>query len=123
MAIRVLNQDCRVYGMETSGSIKIDHGWTHDNLNLKFAGQHVFSLQDASNKEIEGYTLFDLTGAYRFDEQNTTLRFGVHNLFDKEYNTVWGSRAKGRYGALAYETIFDYKGRGRTFAVSVTKVF
>jgi iron complex outermembrane receptor protein len=161
LAISVINQDRRVYGLEASGSVKLDHGfdvgasghwvktevktangwekesvgtasvsklggyvgWTHDNLNLKFAGQHVFSLEDASNKEIEGYTLFDLTGAYRFDEQNTTLRFGVLNLFDKDYNTVWGSRAKALYGALANEAIFDYKGRGRTFAVSVTKVF
>jgi iron complex outermembrane receptor protein len=161
LAISVLNQDRRVYGLEASGSVKLDHGfdvgasghwvktevktangwekesvgtasvsklggyvgWTNDNLNLKFAGQHVFSLEDASNKEIDGYTLFDLTGAYRFDEQNTTLRFGVLNLFDKEYNTVWGSRAKALYGALANEAVFDYKGRGRTFAVSVTKVF
>lgn len=161
MAISILNQDRRVYGIEASGSVKLDHGfdvgasgnwvktevktangwekesvgtasvsklggyvgWTHDNFNMKFAGQHVFSLEDASNKEIEAYTLFDLTGAYRFDEQNTTLRFGVLNLFDKDYNTVWGSRAKALYGALANEAIFDYKGRGRTFAVSVTKVF
>lgn len=161
LAISVLNQDRRVYGLEASGSVKLDHGfdvgasghwvktevktangwekesvgtasvsklggyvgWTNDNLNLKFAGQHVFSLEDASNKQIDGYTLFDLTGAYRFDEQNTTLRFGVLNLFDKEYNTVWGSRAKALYGALANEAVFDYKGRGRTFAVSVTKVF
>jgi iron complex outermembrane receptor protein len=161
LAISVLNQDRRVYGLEAGGSVKLDHGfdvgasghwvktevktangwekesvgtasvsklggyvgWTNDNLNLKFAGQHVFSLEDASNKEIDGYTLFDLTGAYRFDEQNTTLRFGVLNLFDKEYNTVWGSRAKALYGALANEAVFDYKGRGRTFAVSVTKVF
>lgn len=161
LAITVLNQDRRVYGLEASGSVKLDHGfdvgasghwvktevktangwakesvgtasvsklggyigWTHDNLNLKFAGQHVFTLEDASNKEIDGYTLFDLTGAYRFDEQNTTLRFGVLNLFDKDYTTVWGARAKALYGALANEAIFDYKGRGRTFAVSVTKVF
>lgn len=98
-------------------------GWTKDNFNVKLGGQHVFSLSDSSNKEIDGYTLFDLTGAYRFEAQDTTMRFGVTNLFDKDYTTVWGARAKALYGALANETVFDYKGRARTFAVSLTKTF
>ncbi len=51
------------------------------------------------------------------------MRFGVMNLFDKEYTTIWGARANALYGALANQAVFDYKGRGRTFAVSLTKVF
>jgi len=98
-------------------------GWTKDNFNVKLAGQHVFNLSDDDNRKIDGYTLFDLTGAYRFEAQDTTLRFGVMNLFDKEYTTIWGARANALYGALANQAVFDYKGRGRTFAVSLTKVF
>lgn len=98
-------------------------GWTKDNFNVKLAGQHVFSLSDDDSRTIDGYTLFDLTGAYRFEAQETTLRFGVMNLFDKDYSTIWGARANALYGALANEAVFDYKGRGRTFAVSLTKVF
>ncbi|WP_296068127.1 TonB-dependent receptor [uncultured Agrobacterium sp.] len=98
-------------------------GWTKDNFNVKLAGQHVFSLSDDDSRTIDGYTLFDLTGAYRFEAQDTTLRFGVMNLFDKDYSTIWGARANALYGALANEAVFDYKGRGRTFAVSLTKVF
>lgn len=98
-------------------------GWRGEALNLRLQGQHVFDLTDRNNYSIEGYTLFDLVGAYRFENANATLNFGIHNLFDTDYTTIWGSRAKALYGALASEEIFDYKGRGRTFAVSLTKAF
>lgn len=98
-------------------------GWRGEALSLRLQGQHVFDLTDKDDYKIDGYTLFDLVGAYRFEDTATTVNFGVHNLFDKEYTTIWGSRAKALYGALANEAIFDYKGRGRTFAVSLTKAF
>lgn len=98
-------------------------GWEQDALSLRFSGQHVFSLTDADNFKIDGYTLFDLTGSYVFESSKTTLNFGVQNVFDTQYTTVWGSRAKALYGALADKSVFDYKGRGRTFAISLTKVF
>ncbi|WP_370675423.1 TonB-dependent receptor [Pleomorphomonas sp. PLEO] len=98
-------------------------GWSNDALTLRFSGQHVFSLTDADNFNIDGYTLFDLLGSYTFENTKTTLNFGVQNVFDTQYTTVWGSRAKALYGALADESVFDYKGRGRTFAISLTKTF
>ncbi len=102
-------------------------GWTDDALSLKFTGQHIFDLTDAKNFKIDGYTLFDLTGGYKFETANTTLNFGIQNVFDTEYTTIWGSRAKALYdqsvGSAIANEIFDYKGRGRTFAVSLTKVF
>ncbi|CAN7612943.1 TonB-dependent receptor [Pararhizobium sp. LjRoot255] len=161
LAVEVVDQDRRVYGIEGKAGAKLDYGfdvgvlgqwvktelkgddgwekdtvgsasvsklggyvgWTGDALNLKFSGQHVFELTDADAFKIDGYTLFDLTGGYAFEDKDTTLNFGIHNVFDTDYTTVWGSRAKALYGALADETVFDYKGRGRTFAVSLTKVF
>ncbi len=99
-------------------------GWTNDALSLRFSGQHIFELTDAQNFTIDDYTLFDLTGGYRFENTDTTLNFGIHNVFDTDYTTVWGSRAKALYGGLQPTSrCFDYKGRGRTFAVSLTKVF
>ncbi len=98
-------------------------GWQGDALNVRLQGQHVFSLSDADGYEIDGFTLFDLIGAYRFEEAGATVNFGIQNLFNTDYTTIWGARAKALYGALASEEIFDYKGRGRTFAISVTKVF
>lgn len=98
-------------------------GWSDQEWRLRFSGQHVFSLTDADDFKIDGYTLFDLQGSYTFASTNTTINFGVQNVFDTEYTTLWGSRAKALYGALADESVFDYKGRGRAFAVSLTKVF
>ena len=99
-------------------------GWTDDALSLKFSGQHIFDLTDADNFKIDGYTIFDLTGGYKFEASNTTLNFGIGNVFDTDYTTIWGSRAKALYtSAYTPSEIFDYKGRGRTFAVSLTKVF
>ena len=97
-------------------------GWTGGALSLRLDAQHVFDLSDADGFKIDGFTLFNLTGAYAFGD-GLTANFGVQNLFDKTYTTVWGARAKALYGALASETIFDYRGRGRTFAASLTKTF
>ncbi|MCA1438620.1 TonB-dependent receptor [Ensifer sp. IC4062] len=161
LAVEVVDQERRVYGVEGKAGVKLDHGfdvgilghwvrtevkgddgwekdsigsasvsklggyvgWTNDALSLKFSGQHVFELTDADDFTIDDYTLFDLTGGYTFANTDTTLNFGIHNVFDTDYTTVWGSRAKALYGGLADESIFDYKGRGRTFAISLTKVF
>ncbi len=98
-------------------------GWSNDELKLRFSGQHVFSLTDADDFKIDGYTLFDLLGSYTFENTDTTINFGIQNVFDTDYTTIWGSRAKALYGALADESVFDYHGRGRTFAVSLTKIF
>lgn len=161
LAVEVVDQERRVYGIEGKAGVKLDHGfdvgvlghwvrtevkgddgwekdsigsasvsklggyvgWTNDALSLKFSGQHVFELTDADDFTIDDYTLFDLTGGYTFANTDMTLNFGIHNVFDTDYTTVWGSRAKALYGGLADESIFDYKGRGRTFAISLTKVF
>ncbi len=165
LAVNVLNEDKRVYGLEGKIGAKLDHGfdvgllgqwirtdvksnggwktatiqnasvsklgsyvgWTNDALSVRLSGQHIFDLTDADNFKIDGYTLFDLTGGYKFETASTTLNFGIQNLFDTDYTTIWGSRAKALYGASVGQAvgneIFDYRGRGRTFAVSLTKVF
>jgi iron complex outermembrane recepter protein len=98
-------------------------GWGNETFSVRLTGEHVFSLEDDDGYEIEGYNLFNLGGRYTLADQATTINFGIQNLFDTDYTTVWGSRAKALYGALVDESVFDYHGRGRTFAVSVTKVF
>ncbi len=116
------------WGRDSVGSASVSKigghvGWRGEALSLRLQGQHVFDLSDKDRYKIDGYTLFDLVGSYRFEDANATVNFGVHNLFDRQYTTIWGSRAKALYGALANDAIFDYKGRGRTFAVSLTKSF
>ncbi|MGE6738922.1 TonB-dependent receptor [Allorhizobium pseudoryzae] len=98
-------------------------GWGNEAFSVRLTAEHVFSLEDDAGYEIEGYNLFNLGGRYTFAEQATTINFGIQNLFDTDYTTVWGSRAKALYGGLVDESVFDYQGRGRTFAISITKVF
>ena len=161
LAVDVVDQERRVYGIEGKAGAKLGYGfdigvlgqwvntevkedgawvndsignasvsklggyvgWQGDALSLRLQGQHIFNLADADGYEIDGYTLFDLIGAYQLAQAGTTVNFGIQNLFDTDYTTIWGARAQALYGALASEEIFDYKGRGRTFAVSLTKVF
>ncbi|WP_245282925.1 TonB-dependent siderophore receptor [Aureimonas altamirensis] len=98
-------------------------GWRNEALSLRLDGQHLFDLSDNQGDKLNGYTLFDLTGAYEFADYDMTLNFGILNLFDKDYTTLWGQRAQIFYSSLADEQAFDYKGRGRTFALSMTKRF
>ena len=52
------------------------------------------------------------------------VSFAVENLLDKNYSTIWGQRAQGlyspKYGAA---NLYDYKGRGRTFALNYSVTF
>ncbi|WAP67038.1 TonB-dependent receptor [Jiella pelagia] len=98
-------------------------GWSNEIFKGALNGQHIFDYEDDTGLELEGYTLFDLVGSYKVEPADLTVNFGVLNLFDKDYTTIWGQRAKIFYGAYAGEEVFDYKGRGRTFTVSMTKEF
>ncbi|TFF27181.1 TonB-dependent receptor [Jiella endophytica] len=98
-------------------------GWSNEVFKVALKGQHIFDYEDDDGLELEGYTLFDLIGGYKFVDADVTVNFGVLNLFDKDYTTIWGQRAKIFYGAYASEEVFDYKGRGRTFTVSMAKEF
>ncbi|MBO0662303.1 TonB-dependent receptor [Jiella sp. MQZ9-1] len=98
-------------------------GWSNDVFRVALNGQHVFDYTDHNDLKLKGYTLFDLVGSYKYEPADITVNFGVLNLFDKDYTTIWGQRAKIFYGAYAGDKVFDYKGRGRTFTVSMTKTF
>ncbi|MBP0616407.1 TonB-dependent receptor [Jiella mangrovi] len=98
-------------------------GWSNDVFKIALNGQHIFDYTDSDDLELEGYTLFDLVGSWKYEPADVTVNFGVLNLFDKDYTTIWGQRAKIFYAAYASEEVFDYKGRGRTFTVSMTKEF
>ena len=98
-------------------------GWSNEIFKVALNGQHIFDYKDNDGLKLDGYTLFDLVGSWKYEPADLTVNFGVLNLFDKDYTTIWGQRAKIFYGAYASEEVFDYKGRGRTFTVSMTKQF
>jgi len=76
---------------------------------------------DGNDHKIDGYTTFDLLGSQALPVG--TLNFGIQNLLDKDYTTVWGQRAQVFYGTNATADLFDYHGRGRTYSLSYSVEF
>ncbi|MGY4027781.1 TonB-dependent receptor [Aeromonas rivuli] len=91
-------------------------GWQQNALAMKLQSQTLFDLTDDADGKIEGYTLLDLIGSYELSVGS--LGFGVQNLLDKQYSTVWGQRAASLYSYYGPAEMFDYQGRGRTFTVN-----
>ncbi|MEL7293710.1 MAG: TonB-dependent receptor [Pseudomonadota bacterium] len=90
--------------------------WYDDALALKLQSQTMFDYTDAADNKLDGYTVFDLVGSYQLPVGN--LGFGIQNLFDHDYTTIWGQRAQILYSAHYDAAAYDYKGRGRTFNVN-----
>lgn len=91
-------------------------GWEGERFGARLQALHSFDLKDGLRQALDGYTTVDLIGHYRLPAGQ--LNFGVQNLLDKDYATIWSQRAKYFYGALAAKETFDYRGRGRTFGLS-----
>ncbi|MEX3073147.1 TonB-dependent receptor [Vibrio alginolyticus] len=91
-------------------------GWYDTNLALKLQGQTMFDYEDDSDNKLDGYTVFDLVGSYQLPVGS--LGFGIQNLFDKDYTTIWGQRAQIVYSSHYDAAAYDYKGRGRTFTLN-----
>ncbi|MCY1269857.1 Ferric aerobactin receptor [compost metagenome] len=106
-------------------------GWQNGETAVRLQGVRTFNLSDDGNlvggrfdgndHKIDGYTTFDLLGSQVLPVG--TLNFGIQNLLDKDYTTVWGQRAQVFYGTLAPTELFDYKGRGRTYSLSYSVDF
>lgn len=92
-------------------------GWSDLDTSARLQANHYLDLEDAEDRQIDGYTTLDLTASE--DTRFGTLSLGVSNLLDEEYSTVWGQRAamfySPRYGP---EYLYDYQGRGRTYTLS-----
>ncbi|WP_328716426.1 TonB-dependent receptor [Halomonas elongata] len=93
-------------------------GWHDPNgeRSARLQANHAFDLEDAEDREIEGYTTLDLSLSQRLPVGELSL--GVSNLLDKQYSTVWGQRAAIFYSPrFGPEYLYDYQGRGRTFTL------
>lgn len=91
-------------------------GWYESNYSVKLQNQTLFDLSDDADGEIDGYSTFDVIGSVELPVGR--LGFGIQNLLNEDYTTVWGQRAKGWYAYYGPEEMFDYKGRGRTYTVN-----
>ncbi|WBA19413.1 TonB-dependent receptor [Salinivibrio kushneri] len=85
-------------------------------LNL----QHVGDLSDEDGDQLEGYELVGLNGYYTLPIGQ--INFGIQNLLDEQYQTIWSQKAQKTYGSGLAE-LFNYAGVGRTFSLSYSATF
>ncbi|WP_454003684.1 TonB-dependent receptor [Alcaligenes sp. Marseille-Q7550] len=74
-------------------------------------------------ESLPSLTLVDLLGRYRFDhsaQAKGTLSLGVQNLFNKSYETRWSQQAKLIYSGIIAPGVLDFRGQGRTYALTYT---
>ena len=76
----------------------------------------MFDYEDDDQNKLNGYTVFDLVGTYQLPVGS--LGFGIQNLLNKDYTTIWGQRAQIVYASHYDSAAYDYKGRGRTYNVN-----
>ncbi|HCC5757846.1 TPA: ferric aerobactin receptor IutA [Citrobacter koseri] len=97
-------------------------GWAPDPWSLRVQSTTSFDVSDAEGYSIDGYTTVDLLGSYQLPVGK--LSFSVENLFDRDYTTVWGQRAPLYYSpGYGPASLYDYKGRGRTFGLNYSVLF
>lgn len=97
-------------------------GWAPEPWSVRVQSTTSFDVSDDQGEKIEGYTTVDLLGSYELPLGK--LSFSVENLFDRDYTTVWGQRAPLYYSpGYGPASLYDYKGRGRTFGVSYSLLF
>jgi iron complex outermembrane receptor protein len=91
-------------------------GWNAKKFSLRLQMQNSMNYTDLADMKITGYTLFDFVGDVKLN--TGTINFGVQNIFNKQYTSIWGQRSVFFYGAP--QKAFAYQGRGTTFSVGYT---
>ena len=93
-------------------------GWRNKSIGFKVQGFHSFDLEDYLDNKLKGYTTLDVLGNVKLPLGS--LAFGVQNLMNKDYQTIWSQRSQLLYKGLATPQTFYYGGRGRTYNLSYT---
>lgn len=97
-------------------------GWAPDPWSLRVQSTTSFKISDDAGNEIDGYTTIDFLGNYELPVGK--LSFSIENLLDRDYTTVWGQRAPMYYSpGYGPASLYDYKGRGRTYGVNYSVLF
>jgi len=109
-----------IYASPSKATAYID--WAPDPWNLRVQSTQSFDLTDASGNKIDGYNTIDFIGSYQLPVGK--LSFSIENLLDKDYTTVWGQRAPLLYSpTYGASSLYEYKGRGRTFGMNYSVQF
>lgn len=95
--------------------------WHQDDLDVRLQGMKIFDYSDSGERDLNGYFTADLLGAYRLPVGQ--LQFGVNNLFNEDYETLWSQKAQQLYARLTDPAVVTFQGRGRTYSVSYSVDF
>ncbi len=96
-------------------------GWNPNELALRLQGMQIFDYEDEAKRKLEGYFVADLLGSYELPTGK--LNFGINNLFNENYETIWSQRAQPWYVRLTDPAVVTFQGRGRTYSVSYSLDF
>lgn len=96
-------------------------GWQPNDLSLRLQGNQVFDYKGDQGSQLNGYFVADLLGSYVLPVGQ--LNFGINNLFNKDYQTIWSQRAQLYYARITTPAVVTFEGRGRTFGISYSVDF
>lgn len=92
-------------------------GWRNKAVGFKVQGLRSFDLKDEVT-QLYSYNTLAVLGDVKLPVG--TLSFGVQNLLNTDYQTIWSQRSQALYKGLATPQTFYYAGRGRTYNLTYT---
>ncbi|WP_051227291.1 TonB-dependent receptor [Oceanospirillum beijerinckii] len=95
--------------------------WTQDKLGLRLQANMIDDHTDGAERQLDGYTVTDLLGHYVLPVGQ--LNFGINNLLNEDYQTLWSQKAQMLYANLTDPAVVTFEGRGRTYSVSYSLDF
>ncbi|UAX00114.1 TonB-dependent receptor [Halopseudomonas nanhaiensis] len=96
-------------------------GWENAQNGVRLQSITSLDLEDEAGNELDGYTTLDLLTRHQLPVGE--LNFGIQNLLNRDYTTIWGQRSQLFYSSYAPANTFDYRGRGTTYSVSYNVAF
>lgn len=107
------------YASPSSASVWL--GYDEVDFGAELRVNSFLSYEDDGGAKLQSYTLANLSTYYALAVGR--LNFGVTNLFNRDYETLWSQRSQMLYGLSAPKEIFTHNGQGRTFAISYSATF
>lgn len=96
--------------------------WQADSLQARLQTMQMFSYEDSADNKLEGYNTVDLLTGVALPVG--ALQFGITNLLNTEYDTLWSQRAQSTYSSLIANTsLVKFQGQGRTYSVNYSVEF
>jgi len=92
--------------------------WQSDTVMSRLQTQQMFSYTDDNDAKLYSYNTVDLLTGVRLPVG--AVQFGITNLLNTDYDTLWSQRAQEIYGLANLST---FKGQGRTYSVNYSVEF